>query len=339
MQTEDQISIEEALGKAIDGLEEPQEETKTPGAEEPETPEEAQETEEQPEEEAPEEQEEAEDPEEKEEPDEPEEAPEPTPEDRAPNSWKTGAVAEKWKDLPKEIKSEIHRREADFHKGLEQYREAATMAREMEGAIMPYAHNIKASGVPTTHAINHLLMIEDKLRNGDANTKAQVLVKIAQDYGIDMQQAVTASPADQRMFDLEQKLHQERMARMQYEQSVQAQQETTVQSEIQKFATDPKNEFFEAVKGDMAQLLQTGVAQSLQDAYEKAVWARPDIRQTLVERQRTEAERQAELKTRKKRAQTAAAGVKGSATSQVSKLGKHASIEETVAAVMDGLIQ
>jgi hypothetical protein len=140
------------------------------------------------------------------------------------------------------------------------------------------------------------------------------------------------------MFALEQQLQQERAARAEYQQTVQTHQESAVQSEIEKFASDPKNEFFQAVKDDMAQLLQTGIVQNLHDAYEKAVWARPDIRKTLVDRQRTEAERQAAQKTRQKRAQTAASGVKGTAASQVSKLGKNASIEDTIAAAMDGLI-
>ncbi|MGR2433573.1 hypothetical protein FDG14_24970, partial [Salmonella enterica] len=85
-----------------------------------------------------------------------------------------------------------------------------------------------------------------------------------------------------------------------FQQSVYEQQNQTVMSEIEQFKSNPANVHFEAVKDDMAILLQSNRAESLQDAYDKAVWMRPDIRKSLVEQQRTEAEQKSATQAREK---------------------------------------
>jgi hypothetical protein len=65
----------------------------------------------------------------------------------------------------------------------------------------------------------------------------------------------------------------------------------------------------------MADLLESGKAQSLEQAYEMAIWMRPDVRQTLIEQQRIEAQRNYEQQQRTQRAKTASVSVKGSSPS------------------------
>jgi hypothetical protein len=65
----------------------------------------------------------------------------------------------------------------------------------------------------------------------------------------------------------------------------------------------------------MADLLEAGKAQSLEQAYEMAIWMRPDVRQTLIEQQRIEAQRNYEQQQRTQRAKTASVSVKGSSPS------------------------
>jgi len=251
--------------------------------------------------------------------------------DAAPSSWKR-ETAEKWAELPAEVKAEIQRRETEYHKGIEQYKPAVQFAQEMNAAITPYFRNIQASGVPAPQAMNHLLMIEDKLRNGDEQAKLQTLVKIAADYGIDLQKA-GQTQHDPRMWQMEQQLQQERMMRETYQRSQADHENQAVISEIEAFAQAQGHEHFEAVKQDMAQMLQSGMAQSLQDAYDKAVWMRPDIRQSLV--QRTDAKQAAEQQ-RQARAKSAAGGVKGAANPKATTLSPDASLRDTLNAAIDG---
>lgn len=274
---------------------------------------------------------------------EPEAAAEPDPEEPvqeevepAPSSWRKD-VAAKWGELPADIRAEINRRESEYHKGIEQYKPAVQFAQEMNAAITPYVRNIQAAGVAPAQAMNHLLMIEDKLRNGDEQAKLQTLVKIASDYGIDIQKATQTQP-DPRMWQMEQQLAQERATRAQYERSIADRDNQAVTSEIEAFASAPGHEHFEAVKADMAAMLQSGMAQGLQDAYDKAVWARPDLRQSLIEKERTEAEQRALEQARRNKAKSAAIGVKGSPPSSSGALKSNASIEDVVAAAMDGTI-
>ena len=64
----------------------------------------------------------------------------------------------------------------------------------------------------------------------------------------------------------------------------------------------------------MAALLNSGAAQTYQEAYEKAIWADPDIRSGLLSQQQREAEekRNAEAKARTDAAKRAAGSVTGS---------------------------
>jgi hypothetical protein len=85
------------------------------------------------------------------------------------------------------------------------------------------------------------------------------------------------------------------------------------QSEIQQFAhaTDengsPLHPFLEDVREDMVNLMRTGMAQTLSDAYEKAVYMRADVRSRLDEsreimRRRAEEQRRREEAAKAKRA-------------------------------------
>ena len=69
---------------------------------------------------------------------------------------------------------------------------------------------------------------------------------------------------------------------------------------------------FEAVREDMAALLQAGRAKDLKDAYDMAVYANPQTRQALLEQQRQEALKQAQSAAIAARAKSAAVSVRGS---------------------------
>src|SRR5690625_3155926 len=249
----------------------------------------------------------------------------------APSSW-TRETAGKWADLPADVKAEIHKRETDYHKGIEQYRQAATIAQEVQQAIAPFMQNFQAAGVHPIQAINHLLGDEHTLRNGSHEQKAQKLAEIARDYGIDLQAVAPLPQPDPQVVALMRQNQQ----LQQFQQSTLQQQNQAVMSEIEAFRANPANVHFEAVKDDMSALLQSGRADSLQDAYDKAVWMRPDIRQTLVQQQRTEAQKQAAEQKRKARAQSAAGGVRGAANSKATALSPDASLRDTLTAAMDG---
>jgi hypothetical protein len=88
---------------------------------------------------------------------------------------------------------------------------------------------------------------------------------------------------------------QERISREQAAQAAEVQRVyQSTRAELDAFAKDKPD--FEAVRQDMAALIQSGAAKDLQDAYEKAVWANPQTRAARLEAERKaeEAKRQAE---------------------------------------------
>lgn len=76
----------------------------------------------------------------------------------------------------------------------------------------------------------------------------------------------------------------------------------------------PKHEFFDDLRQDMAKLMKAGITDTLEDAYDRAMYMRPDIRAKLQESQelarRLESERRA--KEEAERARRAASSVSGS---------------------------
>ncbi|MNX54295.1 hypothetical protein D3C86_850190 [compost metagenome] len=240
---------------------------------------------------------------------------------KAPSSWKPEAQAAYLKAAadepltPAEIKiltQEAERRENDYHKGIEQYKTHAHEAQAYQRVVEPYMQTIRGLGVDAPTAIAKLFQADHTLRYSDPATKARYLGQLAQEYGIDIGQVVNAPPVDPNVQYLQQQLQQQQQWIHQVHQQQEMREQAGYQTEIQKFAADPANSHFEAVKEDMARLLQTGTAQDLKDAYDKAVWMRADIRQSLVEQQRAEAQRSATEQAQATRAKSAAVSVKGS---------------------------
>jgi len=91
------------------------------------------------------------------------------------------------------------------------------------------------------------------------------------------------------------------------------QEDEAIQSQIKTFSADPKNIHFEAVKAEMAALLKSGIAKDLADAYDRAVYANPHTRSTLLQAQTQSAEEKqvADKKAKADAAKKAGSSIKG----------------------------
>lgn len=235
--------------------------------------------------------------------------PSPSPEKRAPSSWKKEAAAE-FDKLPPHVQDEILRREGDFHKGIEGFKTHAELGRSMERTLQPYMQTIQGLGISPDVAVGHLLRADAMLRSGTPEQKATYLATLAKQYGIDMGQASQVAPEQQYVFQLEQQLRKLQQQQEEFQRSQQEREMQTLNSELQSFAQD--HEHFEAVRDDMAALLQAGRAKDLQQAYDMAVYANPQTRAALLEQQRQEALKQAQSQALANRAKAAAVSVRGS---------------------------
>lgn len=263
----------------------------------------------------------------------PEQPPE-QPAKRAPSSWKKEA-AEAFNTLPPHVQDEILRRETDFHKGIEGFKGHAEFGRAMDRAIQPFAQDLQQMGVHPAEAFQRLMTAERMLRTSPPEQKAQYFAQLARDYGVDLGQLAQMPTPDPYVSQLEQKLQWLERQQNQWLQSQQQREMESLNSEIQRFASDPSRTHFEAVREDMAALLQTGRAKDLQEAYDMAVYANPQTRAAMLEQQRQDALKQAQSQALSQRAKAAAVSVKGSSPAS-GTAGKPQSLRAALEAAFDG---
>lgn len=119
---------------------------------------------------------------------------------------------------------------------------------------------------------------------------------------------------------------------------VQQQQTATVQTELTRFASDPKHTFFENVKADMGRLINSGYAETLEDAYDKACWANQEIRSLLIKQQSPAVPDQSAKVAAATQARAAAKSITGSPIPNASAKGPNISIEDEIRQLMDASV-
>jgi hypothetical protein len=274
---------------------------------------------------------------------EPTEQTEPAPR-KAPSSWKPAAQeaflkADRGEALtPEEIKlltAEAERRESDFHKGVSEFKSHSERAKAYDAAIAPYQAHLQRLGVDAPTAISALMRADTILRTSDPVTKAQYFSQLAKEYGIDLNSVQEPPQLDPQTNYLMSELQQLRNQQQLWQNQIQQQEQARANSELAKFVTADKVHF-EAVRNDMADLLATGNAESLEEAYDTAVWMRKDIRQSLLDHQRAEAQKKALEQAQAQKARTAAVSVKGSSpVSGGVQPGTKGSLRDIIAAQFD----
>jgi hypothetical protein len=209
------------------------------------------------------------------------------------------------------LRAEIAKREQEFEKLATRQDEERNFGKQLKSVIDPYMPIINAEGGNPAAAVQQLLNTAYILRTASPAEKTKAVLQIAQAYGVDLSQAsqpqAYVDPLQERIERLEWEKQQQETAAQQREQAALA-------SEIEAFAKDPSHPHYDAVKPDMAALLAHGRATSLKEAYDMAVYARPDIRSTLLDAQLRAAEekRVAEAKAKADQARRAGGSVNGS---------------------------
>lgn len=218
------------------------------------------------------------------------------------------------------VRDAFIRRSEEMHKGLEGFRQKAQFGEQMVQAIQPFSAQIQAMGVHPAQAVQSLMTADYRLRTADPQTKAAMFAKMASDYGVDLggaQQYQANQPqVDPQVQQLQSQLQQMQGWIHQQNQAREWQERTTLNSEIDRFSKDPANEHFEAVRNDMAGLLQAGLASSLQEAYERAIYANPAVRAQVLAKQQAQAEEQRRVQSAQK-----VAAAKQAAAVNVSRKG------------------
>lgn len=206
-----------------------------------------------------------------------------------PKTWRKEA-AELWAHLDPKVRAEIHKRETDIFRGIEEYRNDATFARGVRQALTQFDPLIKQYNIDTGQLLSTLAQTHFRIATATPEARVQHFKQLAKEYGID---AATLAPAaaveDSPFIDPTVKALQDELAGIKSALTRQEQQrfesvKTDLQKDVAAFAADKAHPYFDEVSNDIAALLQSGQASSLKEAYEKAIYLNPVTRQKEIDR-------------------------------------------------------
>lgn len=169
-----------------------------------------------------------------------------------------------------------NQREAEYKKGVSAYKNEADNARQLTDAIGPFIPELQKHGISPSAWINNLGRAHYTLANGTHEQKLNAFNRLAQDYGIQLNQDALQLPEQAYVDPYQQQLMQQLQATQQQVQHLSAirdqEENARLSNEINRVSSN-KVAFphFEMVREDMAQLLERGLAQNLETAYAKAV--------------------------------------------------------------------
>jgi hypothetical protein len=219
----------------------------------------------------------------------------PTADIPAPHSWTNEAKA-KWNEVPVDVRRYIAEREDQMHRAIAHNDKDRDLGRVMSQTLQPHMETMRAIGVSPDQAVSGLLNVDAVLRKGTPQQKLEMVHEIMRSYQIPLEQVMQHQPLpqDPRLQALQQQMQ---AMQQQFQQGQQQQQQTleerAAQAEIE--ASKANMPHLEAVRGQMAQLLTNGLAATLQDAYDQAVWANPQTRQALLAQQTAAASKAARV--------------------------------------------
>ena len=169
-----------------------------------------------------------------------------------------------------------NQREAEYKRGVSAYKAEADNAKQLTQAIGPFVPELQAQGIHPVAWINNLGRAHMILSKAPYDQKVQMFHRLAQDYGIQLNQESLQAPEQAYVDPYQQQLMQQLQATQQQVQQLSAireqEENARLTQEISRVSSN-KERFphFEMVREDMAQLLERGLAQDLESAYAKAV--------------------------------------------------------------------
>lgn len=222
----------------------------------------------------------------------------------------------------------FNQRESEYKKGVSVYKAEADNAKALNEAIAPFRPELDQQGINPAQWINNLGRAHMILSKAPYEQKVQLFHRLAQDYGIQLNQQDVA-PTQQPTQD---PYAQQLMQQLQYVnqevstiKSKYAQEENArLMGEIESFKSSGQAPHFELVREQMAQLLEQGLSSDLKSAYEKAVRLNDEV--WALEQERL-------LKTASQQASKAKQVAKAKATAvsprSVTPNGKMTTVEAT----------
>lgn len=194
-----------------------------------------------------------------------------------PSSWKK-ELWNKYDNADPDLQKYILQRESEATFGVSTYRAEAEKARPINDAMAPFMGDLQKNNIEPATWIKNLGAAHQTLALGSPAQKYDMFQRLARDYGVDLSgngQSIEPPQIDQQTQWLTQKVNAMSQNWDSFQNKQQVTEQQVLQSEISTFAD--KNPHFETVRDTMAGLLQAGMAQDLQTAYDKAIRLNDDV--------------------------------------------------------------
>jgi hypothetical protein len=216
-----------------------------------------------------------------------------SPADGPPPIWK-----DIWEGMTPEARALAVKREAEVAKGFEEYRGKTAQLQEITQALDPIRPILQQNGIQSdAQAVKTLLQWEGSFRN--PQTRMQAFQNLAAQYGVDLSTLVPSSqsgastaqdipeplrPVIDQFGNIQQQVQG-------FDSRLQTFEQNQTAREVTAFAKDKPH--FEKVRGRMAslmspaldtrgQIIAPAAAQTLDEAYQQAIWMDPEIRQQML---------------------------------------------------------
>jgi hypothetical protein len=231
---------------------------------------------------------------------------------RPPASWKKD-YHDAWQTADDRLKEYAWQREEQMKAGVQPLMEKAKLADQFQEVLNPYMDTIRGLNIEPTQAVKALMEADHALRFSDPQQKQQLFMRLAQQYGVTLGGELQQQPFDPNISALQQELNRVRGEVMSWKEQQEQVQNQSLLGEINSFAM--KAEHFEEARPTMISLLQSGVAATLEEAYEKAIRLDDNLYQQVQQSRQAQAETQQKVVANQaaKKARAAAVSVRSAA--------------------------
>src|SRR3990167_7468877 len=210
----------------------------------------------------------------------------------APASRSAAAKAD-WAKLPPAIQQEVLKREQDVSKGFAERADTVKAYENIERAIGPRKQQLVAQYGSVEAGLDNLLQLSEFA----ARDLVGFIRMLAQNRGLDLAQlqpqpttpqpqAEDAGWVDPQLHAVQQELAGLKQTITQREQAEQAQRMEQTRATVEAFKASGKAPHFEDVRQDMAGLARLHPQMTIEQLYDRAVYANPTTRERMLAEQR-----------------------------------------------------
>lgn len=255
---------------------------------------------------------------------------------QAPGTWRPEA-AKHWAALPPEVQAEIQKREQDMFNGINQYKTAATFGLGIAEVLQPYDAILSQYNIDPRAQIADLMQSHYTLAFGTEDQKVALIQQIMSDFKIDPAKLGASSESayvDPQVKTLQDEISSLKSQLSQMVRGTEEQVRATLSKQVEEFASRPTSKYFNELMPTMTELLNSGVAKNVEEAYEKAKYINPAVREKVL------AEEREALASRQAQTAAARAAKAAQAASPAKVVSRHAPSSDTAGkATMDDTLE